>query len=202
MHGQLDVFVQVQQLEAASGGRGGPRRRRGRRRRGQGSRHQTRGAGEVLHQHQIGPVGLEAILDAAQELDLELDAGGYALVGQATQHLHDGPHGQDAVDDHLEAGLVAALEALGQVLEPADAGQDAAGLVEGGQAGGGEHGAVSGAVEERDAQGLLQLADGAGHGGLGAVEGAGCSAEAARPIDGVQHLEGVQGEGHAHLPFI
>ena len=65
----------------------------------------------VLDEHDVGVVLLEAILHAAEELDLHLDVRRYAVVGHRAQDAHDGLHGEDPVDHDLDARLPVLVEA-------------------------------------------------------------------------------------------
>jgi hypothetical protein len=91
--------------------------------------------------------------------------------------------------------LAGALDAQLQLLGLA---QQLAALLQERLSGGGEHGAVTAAVEQGEVQILFQLAHGVGHRGWHAVQGFRRTGKAAVLGDGVQGFQRVEGNLHAN----
>jgi len=155
----------------------------------------------VLHDHQVGLVLLEPVLNPLQKLDLELDPGRDPFVGHGLEGGQHRLEGQNAVENDREPGLPPLDEFARQRLDPLRLGQDPAPLGEHGLPRRGERDPIPLTIEVGDAELLLESAELITDGGLDLVEPGGGPGEATLADYRVEGLEGVEIESQPFTFF-
>jgi len=124
----------------------------------------------VLDQHEIGLVPLEAVLHAVQELDLDLNACRNTLIGHGLQGSERRLRRQDAIDNDEQARFPPCCQLSRQAPETLCLGQQSPPFCQHDFTCRRQTHAIPAAIEQREAQLLLELLDPVAQCGLGAVQ--------------------------------
>jgi hypothetical protein len=143
---------------------------------------------------QIGTSGFQGFPGTGQYLVGQFDVG-LGLAGEGIQHRKQPLAGHDGVHGQGDAGFPAPLQGPGILHQLGGGMQQLAAALQQQPAYRGELGFMAGSIEQRQIQLVFQLLDGVTERGGNLAQLVGGGGKAAPALDGIQHPQGLQGQG-------